>query len=71
MLCKYTILGEHTLWEINISKYKFTDHGVLLINFDNGVTTFIPFASLGFIKFINKEGKNGKAILPGTEESGD
>ena len=71
MLCKYTILGENTIWEVKISKYKFMNNGVLLINFDYGITTFIPFASLGFIKFISKEEKNGKAILPGTEESGD
>lgn len=78
MLCKYMLLSHPDgMFEAEISKYKFLEHGVLLIIFNRRASeyTFIPYANLASISFkYMKEDNNGsksETILPGSEESGD
>ena len=75
MLCKYILISNpEGMFEAEISKYKFLEHGVMLIIFNRGASeyTFIPYSNLASISFM-KEEKDGesKTVFSGSEESGD
>ena len=65
MNCLYQLLNGEFV-KLFISKYKFLDHGVLLVTFEDETmtTTFIPYENLNMIKFsgIKKEDKSDDAV---------